>query len=136
MSSRPPAEDRSLGAVVRDLVDDIRTLIRSEIALAKLEIRNSIAGVGGAAGMFTVAGFMAAIAGLLLIVTLILVLALWMPAWVATLIVAILLLAGAGALVFAGKNRLQRTAVVPAATIESVRTDLEAMRGSARRDLQ
>lgn len=133
---QPPHEpvERSIGSVIRDLTDDLRTLLRAEIALAKLEIKQSLAGVGGATAMFAGAGFLAAMAGVLLIVTLILVLALWMPAWAATLIVAILMLIGAGLFAFAGKKKLERTTLTPTATIESVRTDIETVRAGMRRD--
>ena len=127
-------EGRSLGSVIRDLSDDLRTLLRAEIALAKLEIKDTLAGMGGAAAMFGVAAFLLVIAGALLIVTLVLVLAIWLPAWASTLILAVLLIIGAGLLVVAGKNRLKRTSLAPTATIDSVRADFEVMRGSVGRD--
>lgn len=127
-------EARSLGTIVRDLSDDLRTLLRAEIALAKLELKASFMGLGGAAAMFGVAAFLALIAAVLLIVTLILVLGLWMPHWLATLLVALLVLGVAGALVYLGKKRLSRTHLAPTDTINSVRGDIEAVRSGVRRN--
>lgn len=135
MDSRRESDgSRSLGSVVRDLSDDLRTLLRAEIALAKLEIRESVTGMGAAAGMFGVAAFLLTIAGVLLIVTLVLVLALWLPAWAATLILSVLLVIGAVLLILAGKNKMKRTSIAPTGTIDSVRTDFRVMRGSVRRE--
>lgn len=128
------AESRTLGTIVRDLSDDFRTLLRSEIALAKLEIRQSLTGFGGAAAMFAAAAFLGLIAGALFIVTVILVLAIWLPHWAATLIVLMLVLLLAGILVIMGKRRMQRTKLAPEATIESVKTDVETLRAGVRRD--
>lgn len=128
------AETRTLGTIVRDLSDDFRTLLRAEIALAKLELRQSLTGLGGAAAMFAAAAFLAAIGGALLIVTVILVLALWMPHWLASLIVTLLVLVLAVILVVMGKRRMQRTSLTPAATIESVKADVETVRSGVRRD--
>lgn len=127
-------ETRTLGTIVRDLSDDLRTLLRAEIALAKLEIKQSLTGFGGATAMFAVAAFLGLIAGALFIVTIILVLALWLPHWAATLIVMLLVLAMAFALVVMGKRRMQATSFAPTATIESVKADVESVRAGVRRD--
>ena len=43
---------RSLGTIFKDLSADISTLFRSEIALLKLEVKDTVAKLGGGTAMF------------------------------------------------------------------------------------
>lgn len=52
-------EEESLGALVAQASDHISTLVRSEIELAKAELRFDAKRVGTAAGLFAAAAFMA-----------------------------------------------------------------------------
>jgi len=121
-------DDRSLGGLFRGLTEDLSTLVRSEIALAKLELKQAVTKLGGAGAMFAAALFFALCAMAFLFVTLILVLALFMPAWVATLIVAVVLIIAAAVLVFQGKKKLTGLSFVPTMAIESVKTDIQTIK--------
>ena len=127
--------DRSLGEIVKGLMADFSTLIRSEIALAKLEMRESVKRLGIGGVYFAVAGVLALTGLVLLIVVLILVLAIWLQTWAATLIVALLLFAAAGLLVYLGRNKFTNLELVPKASVESVKTDINSLRnrGSSER---
>ncbi|MBW3564059.1 MAG: phage holin family protein [Acidobacteria bacterium] len=120
--------DRSLGEIIKGLMADISTLIRSEIALAKLEVRHSVTKLGVGGIFFLVAGIFALTGVILLIVMLILILAIWLQTWAATLIVALLLFALAFVAVIMGKKKLSSLEIVPKASVESVRTDINAIR--------
>lgn len=50
--ARYQTEDRSIGEIAGDLMDNASTLIRQEVALAKAEVQQSIGRVGAGAGMF------------------------------------------------------------------------------------
>jgi len=50
---------RSLGTIFKDLSADISTLFRSEIALLKLEVKDTVAKLGGGTAMFAGALFLA-----------------------------------------------------------------------------
>jgi uncharacterized membrane protein YqjE len=83
-------ETRSIGAIVGDISQDLGTLVRQEMDLAKSEIKHEVAKVGKGAGMFGGAG----VAGLLTLIFLSLaatyLLDNWMPVELAALIVAAL----------------------------------------------
>ena len=60
------ADEPTLGALVASASSDMSTLVRSEIALAKTEIRQDVAQVAKGGGMLGVAGFLAVVAFILL----------------------------------------------------------------------
>ena len=125
--------DKSLGTVFRELTEDLSLLVRSEIALAKLEIKQAAAGMGAAAALFTAALFCLLFALAFLLVTGVLALALVMPAWLATLIGAVILLVATGVLAYMGKKKMGSIEFVPKGTIESVKTDVESIRSEISR---
>lgn len=52
-SATPPRDDdRSLGAIVGDIADDLSTMVRSELELAKAEVTQEVAKAGKAGGAF------------------------------------------------------------------------------------
>ena len=98
-----PSGDRPLHELLRDLAEGTAKLVRDEIALAKLELRRAAERIGAGAGAFAVAGLLAfAVLGLL-IATMVLALDLVLPAWAATLVVAVLLALVAGGAAAAGR---------------------------------
>src|SRR5438094_7873478 len=118
--------DRSLGAIVRELAEHISTLFRSEIALVKLEIKDTVAKLGGGIGMFAAAVFLALFGLAFLFVTVVLgLVALGVPAWVSTLIVTVVLFIAAAILVVMGKKKFAAVEFVPTASIENTTTDIE-----------
>lgn len=124
---------RSLGTIVRELTQDLSTLFRSEVALAKLEFRQAVAALGGVGALFAGSLFCALFGAALLLVTAILALALLMPAWAATLMVAVALLALAGGLAMAGRKKMARLDFKPSATVESIKADISTIRSEIRR---
>src|SRR5687767_15996390 len=125
--------DRSLGAIVRELTQDLSTLFRSEVALAKLEMKQAVAALGGVGALFAAALFCALMGAALLFVTGILALALIMPAWAATLSIAVALLLIAFGLVLAGKKKMSTVEFKPTATVESIKTDISTIKSEIRR---
>jgi uncharacterized membrane protein YqjE len=125
--------DRSLGELFKSLTNDLSTLVRSEIALAKLEIKQSFTRLGMGGAFFLLAALLAVGALILLLVTLILVLAIWIPAWASTLIIAVLMLLMGALFVFLGKKKMENLDFMPEATIENVRSDIETLKGARKR---
>jgi uncharacterized membrane protein YqjE len=121
--------DRTLGTIFKELTADITTLFRGEIALLKLEVKDTVAKLGGGIGLFAGAVFTALLALAFLFVTILLVLIrLGVPAWLSALIVTVVLLATAGALAFMGKKKFAAVQFVPSKSIESIRTDIESIK--------
>ncbi|GAA2998718.1 phage holin family protein [Streptosporangium longisporum] len=110
MTQIPPAEpqEESLGALVAAASDQISTLVRAEIELAKAEFRFDAKRVGMAAGLFGAAAFMAhlcLILGSFALAYGLVAAGVW--TWLAFLIVTVLYLLVAGGLVFIGLRRLK-----------------------------
>jgi hypothetical protein len=119
------------GDLVRQLSEQVSTLVRDELALARLELveKGKRAGIGvglfGGAGMFAWYGFGA------LIATAILALALAMPAWLAALIVAVVLFAVAGVLALVGKKEVSQAAPpMPTEAVASTKADVQTIKAA------
>lgn len=130
--SAPDETDRepTLGALVHDLSEQTSALVRSEVDLAKAELaaKGKAAGVG--AGLFGAAGLLAFFGGAVLITTVILALALVMPAWAAALVVAIVLFGAAGVAAVVGKEKVgDASPPAPERAVEGVKQDVETIKG-------
>lgn len=128
---RPTADpaSQSTGELVSRMSQDVSRLVREEMRLARAEMtaKGKRAGIG--AGMFGAAGLLALYGVGVLIATVVLALALAMPAWLAALIVAVILLAAAGLAALLGKKQVAEAAPpVPERTVENVKRDVEAVR--------
>jgi Putative Actinobacterial Holin-X, holin superfamily III len=130
----PPAGEPSTGQLVSDLTDQISRLVRDEARLAQAEVTQKAKKLGIGAGLFGGAGLFAFFGLAALITTAILLLDLALPAWLAALIVAVVLFAVAGVLAFVGKKDVQKgSPPVPTEAIASTKTDIQTVKESARR---
>jgi len=121
--------DRSIGTIIKELTEDITTLFRGEIALLKLEVKDTVAKLGGGIGLFAGALFVALFGLAFLFVTILLVLMrLGVPPWLSALIVTVVLLATAAVLAFMGKKKFAALEFVPTKSIESIKADVESIK--------
>lgn len=125
--------EKTIGSVIRDLMENFSTLVRSEVALAKHELKQTAAAIGAAGAFFFAALFFGLFSLAFFFVTAILALALVVPAWLATLIVAVVLLIGAVVLAILGQKKVKTIEFVPADTIESVKSDIASIRSDIAR---
>ncbi len=126
--------ERSLGTIIKDLTADLSNLFRSEIALLKLELKESAAKLGGGAALMAAALFLGLFGLAFLFVTITLgLVALGVPAWLSSLIVTVVLLAAAGILVMMGKKKLQGVNFVPTSSIDHIRGDLDSLKADVAR---
>ncbi|HEX2235126.1 MAG TPA: phage holin family protein [Actinomycetota bacterium] len=126
-------KDQPLADLLRQLSQETATLVRQEIELAKAEVtqKGKTAGVG--VGIVGAAGVVALLALGALTACLVLVLDIWMPAWVAALIVAVVLGGVAAFLGLRGKEKVQEAgAPVPEQTVETVKEDIEWAKNPTR----
>jgi hypothetical protein len=127
-SARRSSSDRSVARLLSDLVDEMGTLIRQEIALFKAELQENLGRFGIGAGALAAGGLIALSGWLALIAAAILGLSIVLAPWLAALIVgAVLLALGAGLLLF-GRRRLRSETLVPRRTLNSLREDQEWIR--------
>ena len=126
-------EGQTLGALVHQLSQQIPELIRSEIRLAQAEVAEKGKRAGVGLGMFSVAGLLAFFAVATFIATAILGLAHVVDAWLAALIVAVVLLAGAAAVGLMGKNKVaEATPAAPERAIKGIKDDVATVKGAHR----
>jgi uncharacterized membrane protein YqjE len=125
MSSPPTPRQRPTGELVKDLSAQVSTLVRQELELAKVELTEKGKQAGIGAGMFGGAGLFALYGVGALVTCAIIALATAVTAWLAALIVAVVLFAVAGVLALVGRSRTQRaTPVVPEQTVETIKEDV------------
>ena len=130
----PPSADRSTGELVKQLSEQVSSLVREEVKLAQLEMTRKGKQAGVGAGMLGGGGLIALYGLGCLIACAVLAISLALAAWLAALIVGLVLLAVAGAAALAGKRRLQKAVPpVPAETVDSVKADVEQIKERARR---
>ncbi len=126
--------DRSLGTIIKDLMSDLSTLFRSEIALLKLELKDTVTNLGGGAGLFAGSLVFALLGVAFLFVTLVLgLVALGVPAWLSALLITLILFAGAAVLAMMGKKKFAQVKFVPTASVEQIRNDIETIKADIAR---
>ncbi|NJC70442.1 phage holin family protein [Planosporangium thailandense] len=118
-------DHRSTADLVKLASEQISHLVRDELRLAQLELTRKGKQAGIGAGMLGGAGVMALYGGGALVATVVLLLAMVLPAWLSALIVAVLLFAMAGVLAMIGRSRVKRaTPPVPERTVSSLKEDI------------
>ena len=118
----------STADLIRRATDQLSTLVRDEVALAKAEMTEKLTHAGKGAGLFGGAGVVSLYGVFGLLAGVVLLLAKVIPAWGAALAVggALLLLAGIMALM--GRGQVKKASPpVPEAAVQGVRTDIETV---------
>lgn len=120
-----PQDDRSLGQIFSDVTEDLTTLIRQEMDLAKTELKQEVAKTGKGAGLLGGAG----VAGhfVLLFLSLAATFALdeAMPLWLAALIVMVVWGIIAAVLALMGKKAIKEANPQLPKTQQSLKEDVQ-----------
>jgi hypothetical protein len=125
--------EEPIGDLLNTVKQEGSTLVTQELKLAKAEMSGKVKDVGIGAGMFGGAGYVANLAALAFMITLILGLAEAMPAWLAALIVTVLFGAIAAVLALQGKKKIQQAGPpIPEQTVESVKQTIETVKEEAK----
>jgi Putative Actinobacterial Holin-X, holin superfamily III len=120
------SRDRSTAELMKELSEQMSTLVRQELELAKAEFRVKGKKAGLGAGMFGGAGLFGLFALGALTACLIAALSLAMATWLAALIVAAVYGAISGALALIGKGKVEEgTPPVPEQAVESLKEDVK-----------
>lgn len=123
---REDLRDQSIGDLFKQLSEQTSALVHQELELAKAEMRQKGKRAGAGAGLIGAGGVLGLGAFGALTATLILVLATWMDAWLASLIVTVVYGAGAAALALTGKERVKEAAPpIPEKTVETLKEDVQ-----------
>src|SRR5437764_2304952 len=125
--------EATLADLVKQLSEQSSRLARQEVELAKAELATKGKRAGIGAGMFGGAGVGGLYAVGALVAAEILALSTAMTAWLAALIVCVVLAAIAGVLALQGKTKVQQaTPPVPEEATESVKEDVQWTKSRAR----
>lgn len=118
----PPAT-HSLGEIAGGLAGDVQDLVRGELALARAEFDGKLHSLlGGAISL--VGGALVAFAGLVVLLEGgAAVLARWLPAWAALVIVGLVIVAVGGLIARAGLSRLSLKNLTPDRTAANLKQD-------------
>ncbi|MBM2622349.1 phage holin family protein [Actinoplanes sp. LDG1-06] len=123
------ATDQSTAELVQRASEQVSRLVRDEIALAKAELAEKGKHAGIGIGLFGTSGVLALYGVGALIATLIIVFNLFLPLWLAALIITAALFVVAGILALIGKSQVTKAVPPqPTAAIESVKADVDEVK--------
>lgn len=133
-SAHPAPDELSTAQLLERLTEQMSTLVRQEVQHATAEVKEKgtrlgigigISGAGAVTMLFGVGALVAAA---------VLALALVLDAWLAALIVGVVILALGGLVVLVGiKQASAATPPLPAETIASVQRDVDTVKGNLQR---
>jgi len=119
-----------MAEVLKDIFGNVQDMIRSEIRLARAEVRQEVAKTADSAKLLGAGAALAFFATAFALVTVTLLLALVVPAWAAALIMTLVLGLPAAVLIARGKSQL--TVPTPQKTINNVKENVEWMKSQTK----
>jgi len=128
MNENRPLENRPLGDLFGDLASDMSSLVRQEVALAKVEITQKAKYVGRNIGYLVIGGAVAYAAALAIIAAIIMLLAKVLPHWGAALIVGAVVGVIGWLLIGKAMMALQEAELTPRETVETLKEDATWMK--------
>jgi len=127
-------QERSTGELVKQVTEQVSTLVRDELKLAQLEMTRKFREAGKGAGMMGGGALIALYGVACLIACVIIAISHVLQAWLAALIIGAALLVIAAVVAAIGRSHLKKaTPPTPTEAVESVKTDVEEVRERARR---
>jgi len=97
--------ERSFGALVRDIGENVDRLARAELGLVRATLRHRVREIGEASGFYAAAAVATALSAVFVLLSGMFALASVMPPWLAALVVAAVPGAAAAALYVRGRAR-------------------------------
>jgi hypothetical protein len=125
----PAQREQSTGDLVKQLSEQVSTLVRDELKMARLEMSSKGKQAGVGMGMFGASGLGALYAIACLLAAAIIAISGEIRPWLAALIVGLALLAASAVAALIGRSRMRRAAPpVPQQTVDSAKADVEEVR--------
>ena len=118
-------QERSIGELLGDLANQIATLFRQELALAKVEFAQAASRAGRNVGYLAVGGAVAYAAVLVFAAMFIVLLAQAIPWWAAALVVGVVLGVIAAVLIVKALAAFKQMDLAPRQTIETLKEDAQ-----------
>jgi len=132
-SARVASDSASTGELVTRLSEQVSTLVKDELALARAEMTEKGKRAGKGAGLLG-GGTVLALYGVgLLLVTIVALLDLVWPTWLAALVVTVVVFAVAAVLAVLGRKQVKQAAPpVPERAKQSVADDVDAVKAAVK----
>lgn len=122
----------TIAGLLQEIVSNVQGIIRSEVRLAKAEVRDDVATMARAAAMLAVGAVLGAYALGIILLFVVYALRGPLPDWAAALIVGLAVAAAAGVLVLLGLKRIRSVNPAPEQTIDSIKEDVQWVRQQTR----
>jgi len=130
--SRPSDDERPLKELITDMSDELKTLVKKEVELAKVETKEQVSKAAKAGAMFGATAVCALFAAGLLSWAAAWALAEVMPTWAAFAVVGVLYALFAGVTLALGRKKLS-TVRPPTQTVQTIKQDVEVAKSSLQR---
>ena len=124
--------ERSAADLLRDIVGNVQEIIRSEVRLAKAEVREGAAKGMSAVKLLAAGGVLALYALGFILLSFVHLLSAVVAPWLASLIVGLVVGGIAVALAMAGKGRLSEMNAKPDKTIQNVKENVAWMKDQTK----
>jgi uncharacterized membrane protein YqjE len=121
----PDVAGRSVGDLLSEVTGDLSKLMRQEVALAKVELKEEATKAGKASGILGGAGAVGYLVLVFLSLALMFALDELMPIGWAALITAVILGVVAAVLFVVGRNKLKQVNPKPEQTVETLKEDVQ-----------
>ncbi len=120
--------NQNFGRLFAHLTRNMGTLMRKELELAKVEMREKISTSGKGAALLGIGGAIVFAGFLVALIAAVAGLALVLPVWAAALIVAVIVMFIGGILLAVGMRRLKKTDLKPTQAIASFKESKQWMK--------
>jgi uncharacterized membrane protein YqjE len=124
--------DRSISEILQDVLRNLQSIVRSEVRLAKTEVREEFTKAKPAILLLALAAVCGLFGILFLLLTTMYAVALALPLWASALVVAVMLIIIAAITLNAGQRRIERAHPLPDKTIVSMKENAEWARQQAK----
>ena len=124
----PVSGSRSLLTIVMEILGDLPRLVRKEAELLRAELAEKAAQAGDAGMGIAIGLLLTSVALLIVLQALVLALAEVMPAWLASVLVGVIVAAIGLLMVRKGRRDLRRVSLMPQRTIDSLNHDNEILK--------
>jgi uncharacterized membrane protein YqjE len=114
-----------VGSLVSGVIEDLQSLVRSEVQLAKVELKEDAREIGAGAGMLAAGALVGLVGFIFLMLGVTYLLNKSLEMWLAAGIVGVVLLIIAAIVAMSGKNKLSAANLKPAQTIDSMKENQE-----------
>jgi Putative Actinobacterial Holin-X, holin superfamily III len=130
----PPERETSTGELVKQLSEQVSTLVRDELKMARLELTRKGKFAGFGVGLYGASGLVALYAIACVIAAVIIAIAGEIRPWLAALIVGLALAVVSAVAALMGRSRMRRaTPPMPEQAIEGTKADVEEVKEGIHR---